>query len=86
MDLPKYKGYEAMYELDIDTDMLVGIVTGIKDGIIFRGSTFDELVKDFHESIDEYLDFCKEYDTKLNIDGRTLEEWKELYDNNVLYD
>jgi predicted HicB family RNase H-like nuclease len=54
----KYKGYTGVTELDTDAGVIFGHVIGLRDVITFQGTTVEEVVKEFHESIDAYLEFC----------------------------
>jgi predicted HicB family RNase H-like nuclease len=54
----KYKGYTAVAELDTDAGVIFGRVIGLRDVITFQGTTVEEAVKAFHDSIDVYLEFC----------------------------
>jgi predicted HicB family RNase H-like nuclease len=56
----EYKGYWGNIELDPDDLIFYGTVLGIKDVITFQGTTVDELIQAFQDSIDEYLDWCEE--------------------------
>lgn len=56
----KYGDYVGTIEFDTDNKNLFGRVVGISDKIIYEGNTLEELENDFKESIDEYVDFCKE--------------------------
>ncbi len=56
----KYKGYVGAVELDPEAKILHGRVIGIKDVITFEGETVDEVMEAFHDSIDDYLEFCQE--------------------------
>lgn len=58
MTLLKYKGYTATLEVDVEDGVLRGDVIDIRDVITFEGNTIAELEQAFHESIDDYLDFC----------------------------
>ena len=61
MGVFRYKGYVGSIEYSEEDDCLVGRVLGLrKTGIIFEGKSVDELRQDFHESIDYYLDDCKQ--------------------------
>ena len=55
-----YKGYFAPVEFDAEQHMLAGMVAGIKDAIVFEGSTVVEVEQCFHEAVDDYLEFCAE--------------------------
>ena len=56
----KYKGYEAVVSFDEDAEIFHGEVINTKDVITFQGKAVGELKKAFHESIEDYLEFCKE--------------------------
>lgn len=55
-----YKGYFAPVEFDAEQHMLTGMVTGIRDAIVFEGSTVKEDGACFHDAVDDYLEFCAE--------------------------
>jgi len=55
-----YKGYTTRVEFDDDAMIFYGEVIGIRDVVTFQGKTVDEIEKAFKDSIDDYLDFCKE--------------------------
>lgn len=57
----EYKNYHAKIEFDKEDMLFVGEVFGIQDSINFHGRTIEELVENFHQSIDNYLEVCKEY-------------------------
>ena len=61
MDIAYYKGYTAEIKHD-DERLYHGRVVGIKDIIAFHDATLDRATQAFHESVDDYLDFCKERD------------------------
>ncbi len=56
----KYKGYTGKVEYDGDAKIFHGEVLGIKDVITFQGTSVQELEKAFKDSVDDYLDWCKE--------------------------
>lgn len=56
----KYKGYTAQIEIDEEADILFGKVVDIRDMITFQGHTVEELRQSFHDSVDDYLDWCQE--------------------------
>jgi predicted HicB family RNase H-like nuclease len=55
-----YKGYSARVTLDEEQGLFHGEVIGITDVVTFQGRTAEELTAAFHESIDDYLAFCRE--------------------------
>jgi predicted HicB family RNase H-like nuclease len=56
----EYKGYTAKVEFDDTAEIFHGEVIGVKDVITFQGKTPKELKRSFQESVDDYLNFCKE--------------------------
>jgi predicted HicB family RNase H-like nuclease len=54
----EYKGYKGIPQVDEESESLFGHVAGLRDVITFQGDTFAELTQSFHDSVDEYLDFC----------------------------
>ena len=56
----KYKGYTAQIEIDETAGILFGKVLDIKDVITFKGTTVAELEQEFHNSVDDYLEWCAE--------------------------
>lgn len=55
-----YKGYSARVEFDDETMIFHGEVIGIRDVVTFQGKSVKEIEKAFHDSVDDYLDLCKE--------------------------
>lgn len=56
----KYKGYTAKTEIDDERGIIHGEVLGIVDVVTFQGENVEELRKAFHDSVDDYLEFCEE--------------------------
>jgi predicted HicB family RNase H-like nuclease len=56
----EYKGYIGKVEFDDEAQMFLGEVINIRDVITFQGESVKELTKAFHDSIDDYLAFCKQ--------------------------
>ena len=59
----EYKGYHAKIEFDVEDMLFVGSVFGIRDSLNFHGTTTQELIESFHQSIDNYWICVK------NLDG-----------------
>ena len=57
----EYKGYHAQIRYSDEDKLFVGKVIGINDSLGFHGSSVDELEQTFHQSIDNYMDMCKEF-------------------------
>ncbi len=54
----KYKGYTGVVELDEESGVLFGRVVGLRDTITFQGESVAEVIRAFHDSVDDYLEFC----------------------------
>jgi hypothetical protein len=54
-----YKGYLGRFEFDSEAGIFHGEVSGLRDVVTFQGRTLTELENAFHESVDDYLDFCE---------------------------
>ena len=54
-----YKGYIGSVEFSQEDRTFFGKVQGIRSLISYEGTTTEELMKDFIESVDEYLETCK---------------------------
>jgi len=55
-----YKGYSASIEVDLEAGILFGLVLDINDVVTFKAKTIEEAQQEFQNSIDDYLEFCKE--------------------------
>ena len=60
MIVDEYKGYKAKIKFDQEDNIFTGEVEGIKDSLNFYGNSVEEAKKMFHQSIDNYLDICKD--------------------------
>ena len=58
----EYKGYVARIEFDEDAKLFHGEVVNTRDVITFQGISVDELEKALKDSVDDYLEFCKQRD------------------------
>ena len=56
----QYKGYIGKVEFDPDARILHGEVAGIRDVVTFQADSIEEIEKAFHDSVDDYLAFCKQ--------------------------
>jgi predicted HicB family RNase H-like nuclease len=57
----EYKGYTGQITaVDEAQGIIHGEVTGINDIVTFEGKTSEDLVQAFHDSVDDYLEFCAE--------------------------
>jgi predicted HicB family RNase H-like nuclease len=56
----EYKGYSGLIEVDVEDGVISGRVLGIRDVVTFEGDTVPEAIQAFHDSVDDYLEFCAE--------------------------
>ena len=56
----KYKGYIGKVDFDYDNMVFTGEVINTRTVISFHGTSVAELEKEFHTSVDDYLEWCKE--------------------------
>jgi predicted HicB family RNase H-like nuclease len=53
-----YKGYEALVAFDEDAGLFAGEVINTRDVMTFQGASVKQLTKAFHDTVDDYLEFC----------------------------
>ncbi len=56
----EYRGYTGSVEFSEADNLLFGQVLGIRSLISYEGTTARELVKDFHEAVDDYIKMCED--------------------------
>ncbi len=59
-----YKGYMGHIIYDDELRCFTGEVINTRDVITFQGNTVNKLEQAFHDSIDDYLEFCAERNEK----------------------
>lgn len=66
----KYKDYIGSVEFSEEDQLFYGKVLGIHSLISYEGESAKELIQDFHEAVDDYLEFmCR----KKNRAGKSLQ-------------
>lgn len=55
----EYKGYIGRVQFDEEAEIFHGEVLNLRDVITFQADSVEGLKKEFHESIEDYLEFCK---------------------------
>ena len=55
-----YKNYAGSVEFSEEDSVFHGKVAGIKSLISFEGDSVNALIEDFHNAVDEYIEFCAE--------------------------
>jgi predicted HicB family RNase H-like nuclease len=56
----EYKGYLGKVEFDDEQEIFSGEIIGLRDVVTFQGKSVEELHQAFKDSVDDYLEFCKE--------------------------
>ena len=56
----EYKGYWTNIKIDFESHLLHGRIEGIRDLVNFESETVEGIIKEFHNAVDDYLDFCAE--------------------------
>lgn len=59
-DFMHYKGYEGSVEFSNEDSVFYGEVEGIRSLISFEGADVDSLIDGFKESVDDYLEMCRQ--------------------------
>ncbi len=54
-----YKGYTGIMEVDLEAAELFGRTLGMRDLITFQGKTIEQARQSFQESVEFYLDCCR---------------------------
>jgi len=57
----KHKGYIGSFFFDEKTNLFEGRVSNSQYPLTFQGKSIKELKQNFHDSIDEYLQWCQKY-------------------------
>ncbi len=55
----EYKGYIGTVEFSESDNLFYGKVLGIRALISYEGQNAKELLEDFHNAVDDYLELCK---------------------------
>ncbi|MDR0910654.1 MAG: type II toxin-antitoxin system HicB family antitoxin [Spirochaetaceae bacterium] len=56
----QYRGYIGEVSYDSEARLFHGEVLNTHDVITFQGESVNEIEKAFHESVDDYLEWCRE--------------------------
>mgnify|MGYP000008556109 FL=1 len=59
-DFLHYKGYSAKADYSAEDRIFYGTILGISDMVEFQSENAKDLEDEFHQAVDEYLEFCKE--------------------------
>jgi predicted HicB family RNase H-like nuclease len=56
----EYKGYTGTVEFSASDEVFFGRINGIRDVVTFEGDTVPKLKRAFKESVEDYLETCKQ--------------------------
>lgn len=56
----RYRGYIAKIEFDQEEKIFHGRVINLRDVVNFEGSSAEELIQAMQESIEDYIEFCRQ--------------------------
>ena len=71
----EYKGY--LGKVDIDGEELYGTVVNLhRDHVDFRGRTIDEVRQALHDSVDFYLDGCRQDGEEPERPSSGMSSWR----------
>lgn len=56
----KYKGYMGRVEYDDEAGIFHGEVLDLRDVVTFQGTSVKEIEQAFRDSVDDYLEFCRQ--------------------------
>src|SRR3954452_19086920 len=60
MNTLRYKDFTGVFAYDEDADLFHGRVLGLRDLVTFEGRSADELKTALADSVEDYLESCKE--------------------------
>ena len=55
-----YRGYTAIIDFDDRDHIFHGHLADTFDDVYFEGTSVQELEQAFHDSVDDYLDYCSD--------------------------
>ena len=55
----EYKGYIGNVEFSEEDEVFFGKVLDIRSLVSYEGVTEEDLIKDFHDAVDDYLALCE---------------------------
>ncbi len=56
----EYRGYYTKVEYSAEDHVLYGKIEGIRDLVNFESENAENVEKEFHEAVDDYLAFCSD--------------------------
>lgn len=56
----EYKGYTGTVQFDEEAEIFHGEIINLKDVITFQSTSVEGLKREFQESINDYVEFCRD--------------------------
>lgn len=69
MKILEYKNIMGSLDFDNDDNIYFGTIQNVKGSFMYHGSTLSEVKNNFKDTVNLYLDYCKE----LNINPNNVE-------------
>lgn len=63
----EYKGYRTKIEFDREDNIFYGEIEGIHDFVNFHANDYSKIEKEFHDAVDDYLEFCREIEKEPEV-------------------
>jgi AbrB family looped-hinge helix DNA binding protein len=70
----EYKGYIGTVDVDFDSMVLHGNVINTRDVVTFEAKCIEDVIVEFHVSVNEYLRYCNEREVEPNRSSPLTEE------------
>ena len=80
-----YKEYIGNVFFSEEDGVFHGKVIGLSDSISFEGESVKELTEDFHNAIDEYLEFCSDVGKQPEKSSFSVKISPEVYNKAIVY-
>jgi predicted HicB family RNase H-like nuclease len=81
----RYKNYIGSVFFSEEDGVFHGKVIGISDSISFEGDSVKGLTEDFHNAIDEYLEFCTDVGKEPEISMHSVTISPEIFNLAMIY-
>ena len=83
----QYKGYIGSIEFSEEDRLFYGKVMGIRSLISYEGKSAAELIDDFHNAVDDYLEMCaaEAKNLKLHIKAVSISEFLRSFTDVSLF-
>lgn len=63
----EYKGYRTKIEFDREDNIFYGKIERIHDFVNFHADDYSKIKKEFHDAVDDYLEFCREIEKEPEV-------------------